>query len=294
MVTKTFKSCNMGGHTFNNCSKIKKENIQPTLNKFLQPLVMGLGITYSDVLPLGSVFKKDYSGDIDMLIDGQTIATHFGIEKDLDTIIPQKIYDVLKETYPYLETNYTSGLKVCNIKYPIVGEKNQFVQIDLMTAFGKEGLRLGDFIYYSPGSCSNYSGAHRTSMLYTILRIVNIKPISHFENGKVKEFEKMSLLPVGLVKQRKSVEGSHGAIKTPKTLKKYTELITKDPYEIVKYILGEQGEISDVDSFESILNYLERGKNPDLTGKIKDIYQDWVKCFGRTLTIPNEIKKYLY
>lgn len=284
----------MGGHRFKNCSSIKKEHIYPTLKEFFNPILPQLGISYTDIRTLGSVFKKDESGDIDILINGDIISENLNIKEDKHKQIPELIYEKIKGIYPEFETGFTGGLKISNIKFPIIGDDGKFVQIDIMTTFGKDCLRLGEFIYHSPGNNSKYKGSHRTSLLYTILRFVHVYPIEYFENGSIKSFDKFSLLPRGLVKQRKTLEGKNGTIlKNPRTVVDVEEIISTEPNEIIKYILGEDATINDADSFEKIFQYIEDKRNWDLYNQRSQIYKNWIKSFGKGLEIPIEINSYL-
>lgn len=59
----------MGGNAFNNIEIIKKENINPTINKFFEELNRIYPNINFEYKLLGSTGKKDYSGDIDVGID---------------------------------------------------------------------------------------------------------------------------------------------------------------------------------------------------------------------------------
>lgn len=62
----------MGGHVFNTVTKIRKSRIQPTLEKFKEEIVAIFPQTkpyFKELITLGSVGKKEYSGDIDLAFD---------------------------------------------------------------------------------------------------------------------------------------------------------------------------------------------------------------------------------
>ena len=275
----------MGGFTFKGTSRINKEDISKTLDNLYDRFLNELGLTTSDIRTLGSVYKKPTSGDIDILLDGTKISKNFNISKDQ---VPKFIYDKLTKVHGQFETNFTAGLKVSNIKFPIA-ETDKFVQIDLMTSFGPDCLELGEFIYYSSAN-SKYSGAHRTSLIYTILRFVDIKYLEYFEDGSVKTFEKYSLLPHGLVKQRKTLQGKRGPIKSPINLKDYEQVVATNPADIVNIMLGVS-DLSITESFENLYNFIESGQNKVLYEKRKEIYKDWMNSFGKGLLIPDEFLK---
>ena len=303
-----------GGHTFPNVGKIKKQDIQPTLDAFFEPLYKKLGITSKDIRTLGSVGKKSISGDIDMLIDGEVVAKKNGIHGDLNVLsqkVPQLVFDIMDKEYgdKYL-TNYTPGLKVANIAFPIhtkSGKTDEFVQIDLMTAFGKNALEFGSFYYHSPDLTkgeSKYSGGHRSTFLRTIFRFVELDPLQRDEQyfdteydgkykGQLKSFNKMSLIQSGLMKQLKTFVGKTKPTKNPKTAKEFDKLVSENPEEIMRIALGPNATVKDANSFESLFEFIESGKNKDLYKKRKDIYKDWAENMRQGLDIPDEIKKYI-
>lgn len=64
----------MGGNIFQGSGQIKKEHISPTLKNFfseLKEIFPSAAKHFKSVRTLGSVGKKDYSGDIDLAISGE-------------------------------------------------------------------------------------------------------------------------------------------------------------------------------------------------------------------------------
>jgi len=298
-----------GGHTFKGTTRISKSDIKYTMDVFLKDMLKALGITNDDIRYLGSVGKKESSGDIDILINGDKIADKFNISNKT-VEVPKKVYDIMNDIWgSEYETNYTAGLKVSNIAFPIynaVGKTDSYVQIDIMVAFGKDALDLGSFIYHSPDITkgeSLYSGAHRSAFLLLLFRFVELPPDEKNEEyfndeyggiykGGVKAFSKYSLLPHGVVKQRKSFEGITKPLSTPKTLKDFDELVETNPAKIATIVLGRNGSLEDLNSFETIYNFIESGKNSYFTKNKSDIYKAYIKFIKNKMDIPVELKKY--
>jgi hypothetical protein len=75
----------MGGNVFKNANvgKIKKENIQPTIEKFIEEMINIFPAASQDLRSyqtLGSVGKKPESGDIDLTIDVSSLISENGPE----------------------------------------------------------------------------------------------------------------------------------------------------------------------------------------------------------------------
>ena len=77
----------MGGNIFGNNKPIKKEDIKPTLLEFLKQfkqLFPKAEPHFSQMKTLGSVGKKDYSGDIDLALSGNSFDNieDWGLDKE--------------------------------------------------------------------------------------------------------------------------------------------------------------------------------------------------------------------
>ena len=300
-----------GGHSYSNISRIRKEDIKPTLDVFLAPLFKKLKISETDIRYLGSTGKKVTSGDIDILIDGKKIANTFKLQ-DHDEI-PQKIYDDMKSIYGKdFEMNYTKALKVSNIAFPIYnvnGQTDEFVQIDLMTTFDDGGLDYGEFFYNSPDITKNesiFSGAHRSELVRLLFGFIkrpeDVEFYEYFDDefdgkykGEMKQFVKLSLLPTGLTLQTKSFLGKTKPLKNPKTIKALDKFISNNPDFISNILLDGKGTPMDLNSFESIWAFIETGKSKELyeqRAKIANAYNDKI-LQKKNIEVPNQIKKYL-
>jgi len=127
-----------GGNVFSTTSSIKKENIQPTLEKFtieLKQIYPKIDFKFNT---LGSVGKKDESGDIDlgmsvdqfMTKDGTPLLDNWNIDKAEFDALYEKIR---KRTRSATETQ--SKLRAMLELAAIDIEKNsQFIDTDIKAA----------------------------------------------------------------------------------------------------------------------------------------------------------------
>ena len=300
------------GNAVKNVSRININEINPTLDALLTPLLKELKLDESDFAKLGSVGKKESSGDIDILLNTEKIAqTHnlTGAESDVLSECSKIIHDTATKLFKDMQIEYSIGLNITHIAFPIYnkdGVTDRLVQVDLMVATGKDGLEFGSFIYHSPNMLngeSKYSGAHRTSFLFALFHFIPLnKGIANTEyfseeydgknKGDIKAYSKYALSPKGLNIVRKSFMGKTKPTKNPKNLKEFGKFITKNPKEITKYALGPNGTINDLSTFENIVEFIESGKNKDLYAERKNIYNRWYDA-NKTMELPDEIKKYV-
>lgn len=181
-----------GGHVFDGGSDpIKKELIKGTLNKFIEEMKRifpKAGIYYENPQTLGSVGKKDVSGDIDIAIDNKCLDNidDWGLDRDkinelyekfkkrartatpdqlMRRAIIKSISDLINEKSDLIKTDpKSSGNGVLFSQFPQYenGKQNgKTVQID--TNFGDvDWLK---FAYYSDSYAGNVKGLHRTQLM---------------------------------------------------------------------------------------------------------------------------------
>lgn len=190
----------MGGHVFKSVTKIRKSHIEPTLNHFRKDMIYifpNCEEFFDKFITLGSVGKKEFSGDIDLAFDENILkdTKRWNLNKD-DIDLWFNIYKkrartatneqllrraILHEICFSIQSkaeifqgwcdDKSSGNGMLSIEYPQfvndnipnLDENGQplFVQIDLM--FGNiDWLR---FSYYSDIYKGNVKGLHRTQLL---------------------------------------------------------------------------------------------------------------------------------
>jgi hypothetical protein len=129
-----------GGNVFGATSSIKKENIQPTLEKFtieLKQIYPKVDFKFST---LGSVGKKDESGDIDLGMSVDQFMTKDG-EPLLDSWDIDKVeFDALYEKIRKRTRSATETQSKLRAMLELVGigieKKSQFINTDIKAAGG--------------------------------------------------------------------------------------------------------------------------------------------------------------
>lgn len=203
----------MGGNVFNNhATKIKKENITPTLNRYFSELksLFPNKASIFDTLhfvPLGSVGKKAVSGDIDLGIDAINILDsnmsddsikEWGIDpaavrKEQELLASRartstaemlRMKAFLKELTKHINENsallHSDETKVSNGNifslFPQFdsadNQTDTFVQIDWMIG----DLTWLKFSYYSSAypEDSNVKGLHRTQLILSAFQVAGL------------------------------------------------------------------------------------------------------------------------
>jgi hypothetical protein len=206
-----------GGNVFGTTSSIKKEYIQPTLKNFTAELNKVYPKVKFNFNTLGSVGKKDESGDIDLGMsvdqfmdkDGNPLLSNWNIDKVEFNALYEKIRkrsrsasetqsklramleliaSNLEEKSEYIDTDLKAagnGSIFCN--FPQYNEKGEMlndksVQIDINVG----NLDWLNFSYYSNTYKDNVKGLHRTQLMVAMFQALN-KTFSHGTGVKDKE-----------------------------------------------------------------------------------------------------------
>lgn len=143
-----------GGKAVGEVSRISKSDIDPTMAEIKKQILDKLGI--KNFGPIGSVGKKESSGDLDIAVEIPE-----GVDvKDLHKKVVDLGFEKSKGNSPTL----------LSFKFPIYndnGKTEEWCQVDLM--FGKKNWL--EFGYWAPGEKdSKYSGAHRNILMAAIVR----------------------------------------------------------------------------------------------------------------------------
>ena len=206
-----------GGNVFGTTSSIKKEYIQPTLKQFIAELNKIYPKVKFNFNTLGSVGKKDESGDIDLGLsvdqfmdkNGNPLLSNWNIDKTEFDALYEKIRKRsrsssevqsklramleliatnLEEKSDYISTDLKAagnGSIFCN--FPQYNEKGEMlndksVQIDINVG----NLDWLNFSYYSNTYKDNVKGLHRTQLMVAMFQALN-KTFSHGTGVKDKE-----------------------------------------------------------------------------------------------------------
>lgn len=185
---------NEGGNVWDNSSSIKKEYIKPTLDAFKKEFTRIFPVAskyFGGVRTLGSVGKKDVSGDIDLAIDKRAFENtdDWGLDKArltelyaqfkkrarsssdeqlMKRAVIVAISEIVNSKSDLIETDVKSsgnGTLFCQFpQYDDDGQLDISVQID---------INIGDidwltFAYYSDSYKGNVKGLHRTQLMLSL------------------------------------------------------------------------------------------------------------------------------
>jgi hypothetical protein len=194
-----------GGNVFGTTSPIKKEYIQPTLMKFTQELKKVFPKVDFKFSTLGSVGKKDESGDIDLALsvdqfmskDGEPLLEKWGLDEGEFKALFEKIRGRAK-TASETQSKLRAMLELIAAK---LEETSDFITTDIKSAGGgsiycnfnqydERGEEVGDisvqidinvgnldwltFSYYSNTYKDNVKGLHRTQLMLAMFGEVGL------------------------------------------------------------------------------------------------------------------------
>ena len=208
----------MGGHVFaGGSSPIRKEDIKPTLTRFIQNFVRVFPKAkghFEVIKTLGSVGKKDVSGDIDLALDEKALSNikDWGLnQKDVDTYFArfQKrarsaskqqlmkraiiccISDRLEAESTFIKTDTKSagnGTLFC--QFPQFDKDGRFLDKDVQIDINIGNVDWLSFAYYSDSYQGNVKGLHRTQLMLCLFLIKGYV-FSHNYGVKNKETGKV-------------------------------------------------------------------------------------------------------
>jgi len=254
---------NESGSMFDDCVKIKRENITPTIKKIDEEIFIPLGLSHdlwtAEIGSAAAGGKKDYSGDLDIAVNFSAID-----ENGDANAARKKIDEFLKSKG--LVTRQVAAL--ISVRFPIQGsqlENDEYVQVDL---FNAKNLRFTEFKMHSPRQeNSKYKGVHRFALLASLVKAVSLavdddavdKNKYTAPDGRVYpayRFKQLSILDDGVFQVTKSFKGKSGRfIKQPQKDPTKTKLVTTVPQELLDMLFGKNKyKLEDLDSFESIWN----------------------------------------
>lgn len=246
---------------------IPAEQSMVMFNEVKQLLQDTFELPDGSIIPLGSTGKKPKGqtcGDIDIAIDSNVLK--YVLKEYDDFELRSTVYHILASTFPNVIE--MRGIDVISFMYPIP-ESKEYGQVDIMLS---DDLELSNFFYHSPNFIlkeSKYKGMYRNQLIFAVMSVLNTHMAEDVnEEGEIINFWKWSLTAhKGLFLMQKTYQGNRGRIKNPKRLEGSKDMIiASDPRDIVKCIFGNDCELEDVVSFESVykiitsptFNYVDR------------------------------------
>jgi len=198
-----------------------------------------------DMAALGSIGKKaddQTNGDIDIAVKVDT--------KD-------ELNEIVDTCFGNCEINYNTMKTITSFGYPydIDGYKG-IAQVDFMIVKNMDWAKA---YFHSPNlktGESKYKGVVRTTLLNDIISCIPVKDAKdeYFEDGvTVKRHWKHTFNTEGIFIQLVDFCGKNGKpVKNGKKLKEFEKLVTNDPINMIKFIFGDNGDINDINSAESL------------------------------------------
>ena len=209
---------NEGGNVWDNSAPIKKEYIQPTLKKFKEEFtkIFPVASKYFDsVITLGSVGKKDVSGDIDLAID-EAAFTNVNDWKLDPAYLTELFAKFKKRSRSATDSQIMKRAVIVGIS-EIVNKESKIIETDVKSAgsgtlfcqfpqFDENGketnlsvqidVNVGDldwlrFAYYSDSYKGNVKGLHRTQLM---LSLFTYKSHTFSHNYGVKDKESQEIV----------------------------------------------------------------------------------------------------
>lgn len=185
----------MGGNIFDSAKPIKKEHIKPTMLEFLKQFKQIFPKAepfFREMKTLGSVGKKDYSGDIDLALSGKSFDSieDWGLDREYinqlfdgfkkrsrtstdDQLmkravivgIAQKIQDSNSDILVDVKG---SGAGALFLGFPQYNEDRQELEDNVQIDINVGDIDWLEFAYYSTSYLGNIKGLHRTQLMIAL------------------------------------------------------------------------------------------------------------------------------
>jgi hypothetical protein len=287
-MTLNFKTTqdNQGGAALLGCGTIHISEIGPTLIKLSNYLEFPFDL---NDYTLGSTGKKEYSGDIDLILDDKWWGHGpAAFRENLEAVFGK-------------ENVARNGMMV-HLRFPIEHFNPSKQETLPRTGFVQIDFNFGDtewekFYHYSPGDSSSYKGAHRNLAIAAICGAVQLEDVSEINDSfdRPETVTRWKYGSNGLERvTRKSVYNESTARWNKKQIDKVIFGPYKDPAQIARILLPIDGTPSDLHSLETIINAVKRNYTS------KEQHSIWKRCAknfsewpdGNKFFYPTEINKY--
>jgi hypothetical protein len=281
----------MGGNAVPGVGALHKSELSPTLRSLEKKL--GLSENFLDNRLLGSVGKKTYSGDIDIV---------------MDPIISEEVVEFFRDLkILYGVDSVRKNGNIINVAVPIEQFNESYhdrlprtgkVQVDFIFA-EPEFTKL---FHFSPGDESAYKGVHRNIALSSIASLTEVFVSENLDDqGRHVEKIRWKWSPQGCFKIKRSSKLSEDGrwLKTQKD--EIIGEVLKDPQQIVEKFFGTDAAINDLDSFETIIEavkkYFSESKQDEVFKRIAWNLEDYNKRSTKTdlsrYGVPPEIEPFM-
>jgi len=276
-----------GGSAVAGCGTIHKSEIKPTLDM----LSIDLNLPFNlNEYTLGSTGKRDYSGDIDVVIDNNWWTEGPGAFRE-------------KLDLKFGKDKVTRNGDLVHLKYPIIHYNSSLTECKPRTGFVQVDFNFGNvewekFYHFSPGEKSAYKGAHRNLAISAVSAVVgSLKSPEKDAQGRPVQNIRWTFGSHGFRKvMRRSIQNE----KTGDWLKKQQDTVLIGPYfdpnTIAELLFeDENANENDLVSLETILaavdKYCGLVEKEQIYKRMAGNFMDWNQ--GKLFSYPEEISRYL-
>lgn len=263
----------MGGNVFNNTARIKKENIKPTLKELYRQLgkiFPGANKHFSRMKTLGSVGKKDYSGDIDLALPED--ALHHIEDWNLDKNLIGQLFTQFKKRARTSPDKLLLKRAILVAIARRIEDSDSEIGVDdkatgggtlflVFPQYNEDSHRLGEgvqidinvgdldwltFAYYSASYEGNIKGLHRTQLM---LALFTEKGYTFSHNYGVKDRETQEIVAKTPTQSIELLNREYNFDLDQDTLSNYYELI-----DFIKHNVNQSTLNSILDRYLRILD----------------------------------------
>jgi hypothetical protein len=276
----------MGGNVFGNTAPIKKEHIKPTLLQFFKEFKQVFPKAepfFREMKTLGSVGKKDYSGDIDLALAGKSFddINDWGLDQEYvtklfegfkkrartstdDQLMKRAVIVAVAEKILASNTDIYadvkgSGAGALFLKFPQYDEQGKQTGDNVQIDINVGDVDWLEFAYYSNTYKGTVKGLHRTQL---IVSLFSNKGYTFSHNYGVKDRDTQ-------------------------------EIVASNPQQAIDLLNKLYGLNLDRDTsgdYFKLMETLEAGLSPEELNKVYDIY---LKILDSTRAdIPDDLQPY--
>jgi hypothetical protein len=185
----------MGGNVFDSTAPIKKEHIKPTLLEFFKQFKQIFPKAepfFREMKTLGSVGKKDYSGDIDLALAGSSFdnVEDWGLDREYimklfegfkkrartatdELLMKRAVIVAIAQKVAEANTEIIADVKGSGagslfLLFPQYDQNNQTVGQNVQIDINVGDVDWLEFAYYSDTYSGNVKGLHRTQLVVSL------------------------------------------------------------------------------------------------------------------------------
>ena len=208
----------MGGNVFDSTAPIKKEHIKPTLLEFFKQFKQIFPKAepfFREMKTLGSVGKKDYSGDIDLALAGSSFdnVEDWGLDREHimklfegfkkrartssdDQLMKRAVIVAIAEKISQADTEIIADVKGSSagalfLLFPQYDESKKAVGQNVQIDINVGDVDWLEFAYHSATYSGNVKGLHRTQLLVSLF---SHKGYTFSHNYGVKDKESQEIV----------------------------------------------------------------------------------------------------